>query len=79
MSSAQPLAVLFNVVDSSGKKMPIKVMDEVYKKIKASTVPLTLTELKRETAFAGEYLDGFIRKQGRSRTLSNLDTMKDGV
>lgn len=74
-----PGEVLLNVVDSNGKKMPIKVMDEVYKKIKASTVPLTLTELKRETAFAGEYLDGFIRKQGRSRTLSNLDTMKDGV
>lgn len=67
-----PGEVLLNVVDDTGKKFPIKVKDEVAKKIKTSTKPLSLVEMKKETEFVGEYLDGFVRSKGRERSLSNL-------
>jgi len=67
-----PGEVLLNVTDAEGKKMRVRVDEELYKKMKESTVPLTLQEAKKETIFAGEFLDGFVRKEGRSRTLSNL-------
>ncbi len=67
-----PGEVLLNIVDKDGKKYPIKVKEEVNKKIKDSTKPLTLVEMKRETEFTGQYLDGFIRSKGRERSLSNV-------
>jgi hypothetical protein len=56
--------------------MPLKIDEELYKKMKDSTVPLTLQELKKQTNFVGEFLDGHVRKEGRSRTLSNLSDKK---
>jgi hypothetical protein len=67
-----PGEVLLNVTDAEGKKMRVRVDEELYKKMKENTVPLTLQEAKKETIFAGEFLDGFVRKEGRSRTMSNL-------
>ena len=67
-----PGEVLLNIIDKDGKKYPIKVKEEVNKKIKDSTKPLTLVEMKRETEFTGQYLDGFIRSKGRERSLSNV-------
>ena len=67
-----PGEVLLNVVDDTGKKYPIKVKEDVSNQIKTSTKPMTLVEMRRETDFVGEYLDGFVRSKGRERSLSNL-------
>merc|ERR1712038_1345861 len=34
--------------------------------------PLTLVELEQSTTFEGQYLEGFVRRKGRSRSVSNL-------
>ena len=67
-----PGEVLANIVTSAGKKHPVKMDEKLFKKVCGSQTPLVLVEEKKETNFAGEYLDGFIRHSGRSRALSNL-------
>lgn len=72
-----PGEVLLNIVEANGNKIPIKVHQDLYKKMKESNIPLSLSEVTKETNFVGNYLDGFVRKEGRSRTLSSLSGMKE--
>lgn len=72
-----PGEVLLNIVEAHGNKIPIKVHQDLYKKMKESNIPLSLSEVTKETNFVGTYLDGFVRKEGRSRTLSSLSGMKE--
>jgi len=65
-----PGEVLANIVTSAGKKHPVKMDEKLLKKVCGSQTPLVLMEEKKETSFVGNYLDGFIRKDGRSRALS---------
>lgn len=67
-----PGEILLNVVDTSGKKYSIKVMGEVYEKIKGSKAPLMLTDAKDDSENVGTYLDGFVRMKSRDRSLSNV-------
>ncbi len=67
-----PGQVLVNIMDSTGKKYPVKVPKATMDKISSSTAPLVLVEERKDANIVGSFLDGFIRKEGRQRAASNL-------
>jgi len=72
-----PGEILVHVVEPDGNKIPFKIQDALLKKMKETNIPLSLIEAAKETSFEGNYLDGFVRKDGKSRTLSSLSGMND--
>lgn len=72
-----PGEILLHIVESDGKKFPIKINSALLKKIKETNIPLSLVEAIKETTIEGNYLDGFIRREGKSRTLSSLSGMNE--
>eukprot|EP00558_Chaetoceros_sp_UNC1202_P006423 CAMPEP_0197244998 /NCGR_PEP_ID=MMETSP1429-20130617/9929_1 /TAXON_ID=49237 /ORGANISM="Chaetoceros sp., Strain UNC1202" /LENGTH=745 /DNA_ID=CAMNT_0042705431 /DNA_START=63 /DNA_END=2300 /DNA_ORIENTATION=+ len=72
--------VLVNIVEQDGKKMPVKLKQETFNKIRLGGNPLTLIESKKVTTFEGQYLDGFVRGSltaARARSNSNLSVDKN--
>jgi hypothetical protein len=65
-----PGEVLVHVVDNDGAKYPVKIDAQVLDKIRNATTPLSLTDLQSENSLTGVYLDGFVRRPGKSRSNS---------
>jgi hypothetical protein len=67
-----PGEILINVIGPNDEKYAAKMKEETYKKLSQGGTPFTLAAVEEETQFVGQYLDGFVRRKGRNKSLSNL-------
>jgi len=69
--------VLVTVTGPGGEKFMSKMKGTTLDNIRKASGPLTLVEVATGATFEGEYLDGFVRRKGRTRTLSGLSPLLD--
>lgn len=69
--------VVVTVTGPKGEKFLSKMKTVTLDSMRKASGPLTLVELKTSSTFEGEYLDGFVRRKGRTRNLSGLADMVD--
>jgi len=70
--------VLVKVIGPGGQNLSAKLQTSTLKSMQASNAPLVLA-VSKSKMFGSEQLDGFIRRSGRTRTLSNLSVGSGGV
>jgi len=66
--------ILVTVTGPVGEKYMSKMKSTTFDNIRKASAPLTLVELETGATFEGEFLDGFVRRKGKTRTLSGLST-----
>lgn len=67
-----PGELLVNVIGPNNEKFAAKMKQETYNLLTVGGTPITLEKATDETNFTEQYLDGFVRRQGRQRSTSNL-------
>ncbi len=67
-----PGEILVDVIGPDGKKHPAKMKQETFKQVSVDDGnPVMLIVEEADKQFVGKYLDGFVRKQGRIRSVSS--------
>lgn len=66
-----PGEILVDIIGPDGKKHPAKMKQETFKQVSGGGNPVMLTVEEADKQFVGKYLDGFVRKQGRTRSVSS--------
>lgn len=75
-----PGEVLVNVTGKDKNKSYVaKMKEDTFKLLSESGVPITLTTVEVNKQFSGQYLDGFVRREGRKRSVSNLSLDENKV
>lgn len=67
-----PGEVLVNILGQNNEKYAAKMKQETYDLLAAGGTPIMLEKVVDEKNFTEKYLDGFVRRQGRQRSVSNL-------
>ena len=67
-----PGEILVNVLGPNNEKFAAKMKQATYKKLSEAGTPFALTAEEEDTQFVGQYLDGFVRRKGRTRSVSNV-------
>ena len=67
-----PGEMLVNVTGNNGIPYPAKMKTVTFANLKAGNGAMTLVEESQPDTFEGQYLDGFVRRRGRTRQLSNV-------
>ena len=67
-----PGEVLVNILGQNNEKYAAKMKQETYDLLTAGGTPIMLEKAVDETHFTEQYLDGFVRREGRQRSVSNL-------
>jgi len=69
--------ILVTVTGPGGEKFMSKMKTATLDNIRKASGPVTLVELETGATFEGQYLDGFVRRKGKTRTLSSLSSSKE--
>jgi len=64
--------VVVTVTAPKGEMFKSKMKTGTLNVMRNANGPVTLVQVSTASTFEGQYLDGFVRRKGRSRTLSNL-------
>lgn len=67
-----PGEMVVNISGNNGVQYPAKMKSTTFANVKASNGATTLVEESQSETFEGQYLDGFVRRRGRTRQLSNM-------
>merc|ERR1719491_1012276 len=71
--------VVVTVTDPKGEKFMSKMKTETLNYMRNAVGPVTLVQVATAATFEGQYLDGFVRRKGRTKTLSNLSLKQDSA
>jgi len=69
-----PGEMVVNIVGPDNKKYAAKMKEVTYKKLAVSNSPLLLVEERSSGNFEGQYLDGFVRRGNKERSVSMAST-----
>jgi len=69
--------ILVTVTGPGGEKFMSKMKNTTLNNIRKASCPLTLVELETGSTFEGAFLDGFVRRKGKTRTLSGLTEFQE--
>ncbi len=72
-----PGEVLVNVIGPNNEKYAAKMKEDTLKLLSSGGAPITLEKSVDNKQFTENYLDGFVRRKGRQRSLSNLSLTEE--
>lgn len=67
--------IAVTITGPGGEEIKSKMKMTTFNNMRKAGGPVTLVEAEKGTAFTGEHLDGFVRRKGRTRSISGLSGM----